>query len=269
MGPPHPPSPGSNPRLLARRQAGTLSAHHKAYPPAFRQTRHEHPTASIDFVLAGAGAGDCGRTRIESVPGAVEFFPAQTAHDFAAAHTGIRTLHIVIPPDWLTRAGVCHDLPGQTLPAEYFAGSCLSVLCALTEPDDAGSLDLESGIAELLDLLADRTRPRTHSVHARRAAAVLHDRSDEALTLSCLADAVGLDPGHLARVFRRTHGVSVGVYQRGLRLRRAAALLAAGREPIARIATTCGFADQAHLTNHFRRTFGVTPARYRALLAAA
>jgi AraC family transcriptional regulator len=261
--------PSRSARLIARRETGGCFAQHKAYGPGFRQARHEHESASIDFVLAGAGAGDCGRTRIESVPGAVEFFPAQTAHDFAAAHSGIRTLHIVIPPDSLARAGVRPDLPGQTLPAESFAGPCLRALRALIEPDDAGALDLESSIAELLDLLADRTGPRPHSVHARKAAAVLRDRSHEALTLSELADTVGLNPGHLARVFRQTHGVSVGQFQRGLRLRRAAALLAAGRDPIARIATTCGFADQAHLTNHFRRAFGVTPARYRALLSAA
>lgn len=254
-------------RLIARQRIGGLFfAQHKAYPSTFRQPRHEHEDASIDLVLAGGGAGACGRTRMESSPGVVEFFPANTSHDFAASSCGIRTLHIVIPIEALARAGVHPDTPGQSLPSEQFARPCLGVLHALSEPDDAAALDQESYIAELLDLLADHAGPRAGSVHARRAAAVLHDRADEILTLSDLADAVALNPGHLARVFRSTHGVSIGTYQRGLRLRRAAAMLAGGQEPIARVATTCGFADQAHLTNHFRRAFGVTPARYRTLL---
>lgn len=258
------------PRLIARQQIGdSCLAQHKAYPSTFRQARHEHPTASIDVVLAGRGVGDCGTTRMESVPGAIEFFPANTVHDFTAAPGGIRTLHIILTTDKLARAGVRPDLPGQRLPPERFARPCLGVLRALAEPDDAASIDLESCLAELLDLLADRARPRPASVHARRAARLLHDRISEALSLSEVADAVGLDPGHLARLFRRTHGVSIGVYQRGLRLHRAAEMLASGDEPIARIAIACGFADQAHLTNHFRRIYGITPARYRTLVAAA
>lgn len=263
------PPPDPAPRLIARQRIGPwFFAQHKAYPPGFRQARHEHPTASIDLVLAGSGAGLCGRTRIDSVPGAVEYFPADTEHDFSAAPGGIRTLHVVIPVEALRRAGVTPTLPGQSLPAELFTRPCLGVLRALAEPGDPAALDLEACVAELLHLLAGQADPRPASTHARRAANLIRERADGPLTLSEVADAAGLSPGHLARVFRRTHGVSVGGYQRALRLRRAAAELAGGREPLARVAAACGFADQAHLTNQFRRAFGVTPARYRALLAA-
>ncbi len=253
---------------LATRVAGVFHVHHKAYAAAFRQGRHAHPDASIDFVLAGAGSGNCGRQRMDSVPGSVEFFPPAVDHDFASAHGGIRTLHIVIPADVIAAAGVPGTLPGQRLPADPFLRPCLAVLRDLHDADDAAALDLEAIIHEMLAVLADSARPRGVSVHARRAADILNDRAHEPVSLAELAHAVALDPGHLARVFRHTHGVSIGTYQRALRLRRAAAMLAGGQEPIARIASACGFADQAHLTNHFRRAFGVTPARYRTLLAA-
>jgi AraC-like DNA-binding protein len=47
---------------------------------------------------------------------------------------------------------------------------------------------------------------------------------------------------------------------------RARELLAAGEPPSA-VAWATGFADQSHLTRHFRRAIGVPPGRYQALLA--
>jgi transcriptional regulator GlxA family with amidase domain len=46
-----------------------------------------------------------------------------------------------------------------------------------------------------------------------------------------------------------------------VRVRLAKTLLAQGL-PIAQAAVEAGFVDQAHLTKHFKRIFGVTPGRY-------
>ncbi|WP_329373517.1 helix-turn-helix domain-containing protein [Streptomyces sp. NBC_01483] len=54
-------------------------------------------------------------------------------------------------------------------------------------------------------------------------------------------------------------------YRRDLRLCRARALLAEGTAP-SMAAAEAGFADQAHLTRWFTRTYGVTPATYRSTL---
>jgi AraC-like DNA-binding protein len=39
-------------------------------------------------------------------------------------------------------------------------------------------------------------------------------------------------------------------------------MLAAGR-PVTHVAYEVGFADQAQLTRHFTKAFGISPARYR------
>ena len=91
----------------------------------------------------------------------------------------------------------------------------------------------------------------------------------EALSLHELGDAVGRHPAHVARAFRREHGVTVAQYVRALRLEWAAAELAAGDVSVARIASDAGFADQSHFTRAFRAAHGVTPGRYRRLVRAS
>ena len=50
---------------------------------------------------------------------------------------------------------------------------------------------------------------------------------------------------------------------RQLRLELAARLLTTTDLPVAAIAQQCGFFDQSHLTNSFRRHLGAPPSRYR------
>jgi AraC-like DNA-binding protein len=82
-------------------------------------------------------------------------------------------------------------------------------------------------------------------------------------TLVEIAAAVERHPSHVAREFRRYHGVSIGEFARRCRLEVAAVGLRDGEESIADIASDAGFCDQSHFTRAFRRVFGVTPAVYR------
>jgi hypothetical protein len=66
------------------------------------------------------------------------------------------------------------------------------------------------------------------------------------------------------RAFRQRFGVTVCQYARNLGLEWAASQLAS-ESPLAEIAVKAGFADQSHFTREFRRHFGVTPGRYRAM----
>lgn len=91
-----------------------------------------------------------------------------------------------------------------------------------------------------------------------RAQEYLESCPGENVSLERLADVVGLSPFHLCRVFRQQTGLSPHAYQLGVRVKRAKELLARGAPP-AQVAVETGFFDQAHLTRHFKRIYGVTP----------
>ena len=86
------------------------------------------------------------------------------------------------------------------------------------------------------------------------------------LSLTRLAEEVGLSVHHFLRVFKATFGTTPHRYVQRRRLEAAmAALQRQGARSIADIALDHGFASQAHMTDLMRRHFGVTPraVRYR------
>jgi AraC family transcriptional regulator len=68
------------------------------------------------------------------------------------------------------------------------------------------------------------------------------------------------------RLFKRSMGLPPHRYVIGRRVEKAKGLLSAGDAPLWRVAETCGFAHQQHLSTHFKRLVGVSPGRYRNLL---
>jgi len=85
---------------------------------------------------------------------------------------------------------------------------------------------------------------------------------DMPLTIESLADKYGLSTYTLIRQFKRHYGATPKKYQLDLRVHRAKALIAGGME-IAEAALTCGFYDQSHLYNYFKKIFGVSPKTYQ------
>jgi AraC-like DNA-binding protein len=102
----------------------------------------------------------------------------------------------------------------------------------------------------------------------RQAHELLHDRALERLRLTQLAALVGVHPATLARMFRARFRLSVGAYQRQLRLEWAGRRLAETRDTLSHIALRAGFADQSHFTRAFKRWTGESPGRYRQTRAS-
>lgn len=95
----------------------------------------------------------------------------------------------------------------------------------------------------------------------RRAVEHIEGRLAETVTLDDLAAHAGRSKYHLLRTFSREVGMPPHAYQTRARVLRARDLLESGVPP-ARAALETGFADQSHLTRHFKRLLGTTPGRY-------
>jgi AraC family transcriptional regulator len=97
----------------------------------------------------------------------------------------------------------------------------------------------------------------------RQARDILHDSFAQPPGLSALAEEVGIHPLHLARVFRRQYGCSVGEYVRRLRVEYACRRLAFPGLSLVEIALEAGFCDQSQFCRTFKRHVGITPSQFR------
>jgi AraC-like DNA-binding protein len=128
------------------------------------------------------------------------------------------------------------------------------------------SLLLE-GLANLIARHAQRGVLPGHAGAEHRAVRIVKDYLDalpaQNVSLDELAREANISPFRLCRVFRRDTGLTPHAYQVVVRTRFAKSLLVKGVS-ISQAALEAGFFDQAHLTRHFKRIYGVTPGRYSA-----
>lgn len=249
--------------------------------------RHEHELAYVTLVLGGDYLeGDHGKLD-ELSPFTAVFNPSGARHSTIVGPKGAFFFTIEFRPAAL-RAILDIPLPDRTT-FDRRTGSMLWPSLKLYAAFKAQTVDplvLESHVVEILgaivslrhaedlssrksifeetsaQMLCHRPLPRWFVRVKER----LHDEFRNRLRMRDLAHDAGVHPVHLARVFRRFEGRSLGDYQQRLQVRAACDLLRDPEWPLAAIAAECGFSDQSHFTRVFRRMAGTTPARFRQAL---
>jgi AraC family transcriptional regulator len=97
------------------------------------------------------------------------------------------------------------------------------------------------------------------------AVAFIDENYQHDISLGDIAASAHLSPYHFARTFKKSLGVTPHQYLVQVRVNSARSLIASGASAgsLAEIASAVGFADQSHLTRHFKRVFGKTPRQLR------
>jgi AraC-like DNA-binding protein len=241
----------------------TFDSH--AYP------QHTHEAWTVLVVDEGAVRYVLHRGAHHAVPAAITLLPPYVPHDGRSAVEGrsFRKRVLYLDPGWLPPTAADLAVSRPTLVDERGLALLRQVHADLTSPPDAVAVGW--GVQALHDLveghLGGRPAPRADVPLARRLRAMLDDAGPAQLTVTDAARALGVHPGHLVRSFTDAYGIPPHRYATGRRVDHARRLLLGGVPP-ARAAADAGFHDQAHLTRHFRRVLGTTPAAFASSTAA-
>jgi AraC-like DNA-binding protein len=102
------------------------------------------------------------------------------------------------------------------------------------------------------------------SRHVARAIASIRDSIDAPLSVSALADHVGMSKSSFHAHFKAVTGLTPGQYQKDIRLLEARRLVLEGRDTISTVAFDVGYESPAHFSRDYARKFGVSPREDRA-----
>jgi AraC-like DNA-binding protein len=242
-----------------------------------RYGRHSHETYTFGLIEAGVEEFDYGGSLLRAGPGGIALLNPDTVHTGQAATPAGWTYRVLYPEVSVVTSiagelGWRHGTPWfpETVLYDPATAALLRRAHQAAEHGDplASSSLLTSALTRLLRAHA-APHPADTRVPASRAPAsvravrdLLPERLADAPSLAELSAMTGLSQFALLRAFRRETGMPPHTYLNQLRVRRARLLLDDGLAP-ADVAAQTGFADQAHLTRHFKRVVGVPPAAYQ------
>ena len=241
--------------------------HQHAFAP------HSHDTFVIGVWEAGAATVRCdSRVGTYAADDVLVINPGTVHSAGAAAPEGWR--YRAIYPSVALVEAVLADGPGN--PALFFEGAQVSdgrlaadirtLLGRLSHRAEASGL--EEALVALIHRLWNRASVSSRQQHGAarsplvRAREYIDAHATEALSLGRIASEAGMSRYHLVRAFAERFGQTPYAYFMERRVHEARRLLGEGGRPI-EVAIRCGFADQSHLTRHFKRIVGVTPGEYR------
>lgn len=242
-----------------------------------RYARHTHATYTVGLIEYGVEEFQNAGTTLRAAAGQVVLVNPDTPHTGQAGVPEGWRYHALYPSIELMRE-IAAEIGGPRgtpcfpdgVVDDPVAARLLRAANRGAERADAlaSSSLLRLALAGLLrrqtrrDAAGGPDRPGAAAPRAVRAARdILHAGLAAPPSLPRLAAAVGMGPYALLRAFRATYGLPPHAYLIDLRVRRARTLLDHGMRP-AEVAAAVGFADQSHLTRHFKRAVGVPPGAY-------
>ena len=237
---------------------------------------HTHETFCIGVIEAGVQKSRIKGSSVNAGAGTIYLINPDVIHEGRPAEDGYR-YRMMYPGVDALRA-IADDAAGRAMPGSLAFPDETVLAPPLAEAflslhrqveADGTRLEIESRFhALMLNLMnvfagkAIEVSGLTAGHAVRQARDLIAARFRDDLSLTEVADAVGLSRAHLIRAFKKEFGMPPHGWLTDRRIRAARALLEKGA-PIADTAFDCGFADQAHLTRQFKARTGVTPAVYR------
>jgi len=142
--------------------------------------------------------------------------------------------------------------------------------CSQVDADIEARQDRFDGLIDCLvtnlDAFGPEVRPPDDDPQMSAAHRLLSRSLHKNLLVEDIAEEIGLSPFTLIRSFRRSFGISPHYWRMQARANAVSALLR-DQCSLTDAAYSCGFSDQSHMARVFKKVFGVTPGRYRAIHA--
>jgi AraC family transcriptional regulator len=257
--------------ILNTQKVAELTVTENAYAPQSKLPKHSHEQACFCLVLQGTYTEIYQQKTLTCEPFSLVYRPAGEVHSDYFSNARVRCFIIEFEHRWLDRVHTyAAGLDGpKTFQQNSLVWLAVKLRKEIRRMDAVTPLTIE-GL--MLEMMAEASRHHGKSSRPgvppwlKQVREILLEHSTERLTLSSLAEVVGVHPVYLACAFRRHYRCTIGEYVRQLRVELACRELSVADTPLTQVALTAGFADQSQFSRTFKRVVGLTPTEYRKTL---
>lgn len=231
------------------------------YPDGFKLDAHTHPWAQLVYAASGVMRVATPAAAWLVPPTRAIWVPGGTPHEIEMrGAVAMRTLYLA-PSGEDARLGACRAIEVAPLLRELILHI---VRIGLLDADDPTHARLEALLVDLLAAgeTAPLELPLPTDARARAFAdRVLAEPGAEA-SLAHMAKGAGASLRTLQRLFQAQTGLPLETWRGRARMQQAVVSLSAGA-PVTEAALDAGYQSASAFIAAFKRTFGVTPGRYR------
>ncbi|HET8728681.1 MAG TPA: AraC family transcriptional regulator [Alphaproteobacteria bacterium] len=234
---------------------------------------HRHDTYAIGVTLAGVQTFGYRGERRHCLPGEGHILHPDETHDGGAGtDEGFGYRIIYVDPMLVQQALGGRTLPFVADPVVKRRDMDPALIACLTDIDDPigefERFEIALVIAEVLERHSSASpgkRAPLRLASLLRVRDLIADDPRIQHPAAELERVSGLDRWTVARQFRAAFGTSPTRFRTMRQLDRARRMMNGGM-PLCDAALEAGFADQSHMSRMFKRTYGLTPARWAAAL---
>jgi AraC family transcriptional regulator len=244
----------------------TLLVHEQ--PRAIPQ--HGHAAPYFGLLESGSYRESDGEHEIVYAPLTLAYHPAGMCHLDEIGQGGARFFMIELGESWAPVVAALDATHQHLTQLDDSEALWLALRLRRTVFSDAFESEAETTIPALLHELVGYAAPK-RPLAAQEPGWLapieleLRERFAERLDIARCAATANVHPAHLARVFRRFRGKTLGAHVAHLRLREACRKLSESDASLSEIAAASGFADQSHLTRALGGEVGEPPGRFRRI----
>lgn len=221
--------------------------------PPLPQTPYRFPEDAVHQLFAKVRQGQVADLPA-GIVGAVDTVLPYTASDFR---------HLKEMVSYLAERDLFPELNEASLPLTPQEGLTTTDIRRCETVTELRSL-LETQLASLADRFASECSRRQMETIDRACRYIEEHVGDPSLNADGVAEVVGLSTNYLRTIFKRVHGESLSRYINDRRLETCRRLLIETDRTVREIQEAAGFVSYNYFFENFKRTFGMTPGRYRA-----
>ena len=169
---------------------------------------------------------------------------------------------------------ICREIMKKSGPVNDFNNSSNTIRTAvqilkmayagnIRSPFLSSSLAYQLTMSLMDDLLPDSSGSGETPEFMKKINEYCKNNPDIDLDVDELVKISGYSRYHFTRLFTAKRGISPGAFIRELRLNRAVKFLQTEEMSVKEVASACGFEDTSYFCKAFRKSFGVSPAKFR------